>query len=226
MSDKSKNRLMSQCTLTQITRAARKHARAHHRQNCSMDLTCYVPLAQRKVSAHCVRENQSSTLWRRERQQDLEQSRCSRIWESTAAKTPQIDEAMLELRIDASAGRGVAVQRGGGRTRHIATPTLRAQKLTQDGKVKNTKIRGASRPADLGTKHLDGGSSRRASVKCHCYVRDGRSGIALRPEVQEIVRQHSEVFTLWNLNGNDNGSSDSWWNCADKRHPIDRQHES
>ena len=56
---------------------------------------------------------------------------------------------MLELRLDASP---VALQRGGGRTRHIATPTLQAQKLTQDGKVKITNIHEALRPADLGTK--------------------------------------------------------------------------
>ena len=50
--------------------------------------------------------------------------------------------------------------------------------------------------ADLGTKHLDGGSIRKALEKCHCYVRDGRAGIVLRAEVQDITRQHPEVFTF------------------------------
>ena len=44
----------------------------------------------------------------------------------------QIDKAVLEVRIDASAGRGIAVRRGAGRSRHIATPTLWVQKLTQE----------------------------------------------------------------------------------------------
>ena len=43
--------------------------------------------------------------------------------------------AVLEVRVDASAGRGIAVGRGAGRIRHVATPSLRVQKLTQDGIV-------------------------------------------------------------------------------------------
>ena len=81
---------------------------------------------------------------------------------------------------------------------HIATPTLWVHKLTQEGKVKITKIRGASDPADLGTKHLDGGSIRRALERCHCYIREGRAGIALRAEEQEITKSHPEVFTVDN----------------------------
>ena len=79
---------------------------------------------------------------------------------------------------------------------------------------------GASNPPDLGTKHLDGGSSRRALEKCHCYVREGRSGIALRAEVQETTRHHPEVSFLTmqlklirsrnrNLDKDDSGRSDS-----------------
>ena len=76
------------------------------------------------------------------------------------SRNAQIDKAALEVRIDAAAGRGNTARRGAGRTRHIATPELRVQKLTQDGKVKITKILGVSNPADLGTKRLDGGSWR------------------------------------------------------------------
>ena len=36
----------------------------------------------------------------------------------------KIDNAVLEVRVDASAGRGIAVRRGAGRIRHIATPTI------------------------------------------------------------------------------------------------------
>ena len=74
------------------------------------------------------------------------------------SKNTKIDDAALEVRIDASAGRGIAVQRGAGRIRHIAAPTLWVQNLTQDGKVKITKILGVSNLTDRGTKHLDGGS--------------------------------------------------------------------
>ena len=45
-----------------------------------------------------------------------------------SSKSTQIDKAVLEVRVDASAGR-----------RHIATPTLWVEKLTQDGIVKITK---------------------------------------------------------------------------------------
>ena len=99
------------------------------------------------------------------------------------SKNTKIDQAVIEVRTGASPGRGKAVQRGAWRIRHIATPTLWVQKLTQDGRVKITKILGASNLADLGTRHFDGGSVRRALEKCHCYVRQGRSGIALRAEV-------------------------------------------
>ena len=72
---------------------------------------------------------------------------------------------------------------------------LAGTKLTQHGKVKITKI---SNPADLATKHLDGGSIRRALERCHCYIREGSAGIALRAEAQEITRSHPEVFTVDN----------------------------
>ena len=60
------------------------------------------------------------------------------------SKNTKIDKAVLEVRVGASAGRGIAVRRGARRIRHIATPTLRVQKLTQDGIVKITKIPGES----------------------------------------------------------------------------------
>ena len=37
----------------------------------------------------------------------------------------KIDKAVLEVRIDAPAGRGIAARRGAGRIRHVATSTLR-----------------------------------------------------------------------------------------------------
>ena len=78
------------------------------------------------------------------------------------------------------------------------TPTLWVQKLTQDGIVRVTKILAVSNPAELGTKHLDGVSIRRALEKHHCYIRGGRAGIALRAEVQETTKSHPDVFTVDN----------------------------
>ena len=71
------------------------------------------------------------------------------------SKNTKIDRAVLEVRVDASAGRGATVRREAGRIRHIATPTLWAQKFTQDDTVQITKILGISNPADLGSKHFD-----------------------------------------------------------------------
>ena len=51
------------------------------------------------------------------------------------SKNTKIDTAVLEVRVDASAGRSTAVRRGAGRVRHMATLTLLVQKLTRDGKV-------------------------------------------------------------------------------------------
>ena len=84
--DKSRNRLTLWCSLTQIMQVVWKHAKAHHHPNCSMVPTCYVPPALRKESLPWVRESQSFTLLWRGRQQDLEQSQCSKIWELTSGQ--------------------------------------------------------------------------------------------------------------------------------------------
>ena len=60
-----------------------------------------------------------------------------------------------------------------------------------------TKNPGISKPSrSWNCKHLDGGSIQRALERCHCYLREGRAGIALRAEVQEITESHPEVFTV------------------------------
>ena len=52
-------------------------------------------------------------------------------WGVDIIKNTKIDKAVVEVRIDASAGRGVAVRRGARRIRHIATLTLRVQKSSR-----------------------------------------------------------------------------------------------
>ena len=63
---------------------------------------------------------------------------------------------------------------------------------------KSRKIHGISNLASLGTIHRDGGSIRRALERCHCYIREGRVGNALRAEVREITRSHPVNFTVDN----------------------------
>ena len=80
--------------------------------------------------------------------------------------------------------------------RHSSTSRSREDSSHCHSNFAGTKS-GISKPADLGTKHLDGGSIQRALERCHCYVREGRSGVALQAEVQEITRPHPEVFQFY-----------------------------
>ena len=140
----------SRCGVHYSDAGCLKHAKVHH-QHCSVVLTCYVPPA-RKESSPGVRE---SVL--RSGEGNVSTLKDSGV---DISKNTQVDRAVLE--VHASAGRGITVLRRAGRIRHIATsPTLWVQKLTQDDKLKTAKIPGVSNPADLGTKHLDGGSIQR-----------------------------------------------------------------
>ena len=96
------------------------------------------------------------------------------------AQDGKVEHPVVEVTVDATAGRGVALRRGAGRIRHIATPTLWVPKLTQDGKIKVTKVSGPSNPADMGTKHLSKESIKHCLEKCKCFLRSGRSDLALR----------------------------------------------
>ena len=75
-------------------------------------------------------------------------------------------DATVEVKVDATAGKGVAMRRGAGRIRHIATPTSWVQKLVQDGKVKVSNILGNANPADLGSKRLDAASILKHRTHC------------------------------------------------------------
>ena len=66
-----------------------------------------------------------------------------------------IDSPSLEIKLDATVGRAIAMRKGAGRTRHIATPILRLQRLVINGDIKMTRVGGHDKCADLGTKHLD-----------------------------------------------------------------------
>ena len=123
------------------------------------------------------------------------------------SKNTKIDNAVLEVRVDASAGPGIAA--GAGRIRRVASPTLRVQTLTQDVIVKMTQILGVSNRAHLGTKHLDGGSVRRALERCHCYIREGSAGSRCEQKCQKSrdpILEFSLLTMLAKLTSVKNGS--------------------
>ena len=66
-----------------------------------------------------------------------------------------IDSPSLEIKLNATAGRAIAMRRDAGRIRHIATPTLWLQRLVINGDIKMTRADGNDNCADLETKHLD-----------------------------------------------------------------------
>ena len=86
----------------------------------------------------------------------------------------------LDLKLDASAGIGIAQRRGAGRIRHIATPTLWLQKAVGDGRVKVSKLPGKENPADLGTKYLGRKDIERIWGQCGMYIAPGVSKLALK----------------------------------------------
>jgi hypothetical protein len=61
----------------------------------------------------------------------------------------------IELLMDSSAGKIMAVRRGKGRVRHLEVRQLYLQRLTNIGRVKALKCRGDTNVADVGTKPIE-----------------------------------------------------------------------
>ena len=95
-----------------------------------------------------------------------------------------IDSPRLEIKLDATAGRAIAMRRGARRIRHIATPTLWFQRLVINGDIKTTRVGGNDNCADLGTKHLDYQTMNRHLKFCGMRFADGRSRIA--PQLEHL----------------------------------------
>ena len=93
------------------------------------------------------------------------------------------EKPMVEVFVDATAGRGVAMRRGAGRIRHIATPTLWLQPFVGANIAKVTKIAGSENTADLGTKHLDQKSALRHLERCGFKFISGSSDLTLKAEL-------------------------------------------
>ena len=51
-----------------------------------------------------------------------------------------VDSPSLDIQLDATAGQAIAVRRGAGRIRHVATPTLWLQRLVINGDIKMTRV--------------------------------------------------------------------------------------
>ena len=51
----------------------------------------------------------------------------------------EVNSPSLEIKLDATAGRAIAMRRGAGRIRHIATPTLWLRRLVINGDIKMTR---------------------------------------------------------------------------------------
>ena len=131
--------------------------------------------------------NQSFTLWPKGRQLDLAHFRCSKGLAVDVSETSKIGNAVLEVRIDASAGRNIANEQEWGGSNYIATPTVRVQNFTQDGKVKITKC-----PWCFECSRDSVSTGENIIVT---FVKlDPRT--ALRAEVQEVTRIKLQVFNL------------------------------
>ena len=90
-----------------------------------------------------------------------------------------VDSPSLEIKLDATAGRAIAMRRGAGCIRHIATPTLQLQRLVINGDIKMTRVGGNDNCADLGTKHLDYQTMNGHLKLCGIRFAEGQSQIAL-----------------------------------------------
>ena len=85
-----------------------------------------------------------------------------------------VDSPSLEIKLDATARRAIAMRRGAGRIRHTATPTLWLQRLVIGGDIKMTRVGGSDNCADLGTKHLDYQTMNRHLKFCGMRFAEGR----------------------------------------------------
>ena len=108
-----------------------KHAKVHHHPNCSVVLTCHVPPALRKEvialssgesGFYALVKGISAGLGAVSMLKDLGVD---------IRKNTKIGKAILEVRVGASVGRGMAVRRGVGWTRQQDFDTSNITKLTK-----------------------------------------------------------------------------------------------
>ena len=96
----------------------------------------------------------------------------------------EVDSPSLEIKLDATSGRAIAMRRGAGRIRHNQTPTLWLQRLVINGDIKMTRVGGSDNCADLGTKDFDYQTMIRHLKFCGMRLAEGRSRIA--PQLEHL----------------------------------------
>ena len=102
-------------------------------------------------------------------------------------KAKGLGDGVDRIKLDATAGRAIALRRGAGRIRHIATPTLRLQRLVINGDIKMTRVGGDDNCGDLGTKHLDYQTMNKHLKFCGMRFAEGRSQIAPQVELFSTI---------------------------------------
>ena len=102
----------------------------------------------------------------------------------------EVDSPSLEIKLDATAGRAIAMRRGAGRIRHLATPTLWLQRLVINGDIKMTRVGGSDSCADLGTKQMDYRTMNSHVKFCGMRFAEGRSRIA--PQLEHLTETDSD----------------------------------
>ena len=92
-------------------------------------------------------------------------------------------EKPVLLRMDATAGIGVASRQGAGCIRHICTPSLWLQGAVRDDRVRMRKVPGPENCADVGKKHVDAATLKKTLKACGFVMLAGRSSMALKAAV-------------------------------------------
>ena len=98
-----------------------------------------------------------------------------------------VDSPSLEIKLDATASRAIAMRRCAGRIRHIATSTLWLQRLVINGDIKMTRVGGSDNFADMGTKHLDYQTTNRHLKFCGMRFAEGLSQSAPQLELFSTI---------------------------------------
>ena len=91
-----------------------RHVKAHLHPNCSVVLTCYVPPHICRVVALSLGESEFYAPVKRQTSAGLRPVSTLQDLGVDMSENTKIDRAALEVRVDASAGRGIAVRRPGG----------------------------------------------------------------------------------------------------------------
>ena len=93
-------------------------------------------------------------------------------------------ECRVRVWVDSSAAIGVVHRRGSGKMRHVRLGHLWIQQKVEDKEVDVRKVAGASNPADLLTKILNGRKIDEIMYQLGCEFRGGRAQAA--PNLQQV----------------------------------------